>query len=192
MTLTVSYVFGQINNSKLDSVKMPVPFLSKEKFSRTNLYGEIGGAAIMSVNIEPVFKLAHGFYFATRTGVGLYISDIGLFGGGIEMAAAVPLSASVIFGSSFSFEAGYGVTLGLGNTEDAYGGTGAVKWYNAMLGFRYQNKNNGFLVRAAYTPMVRYSEYCYDPNCYNTERKAYSTPMFGVAMGARLAKRKQR
>jgi hypothetical protein len=169
---------------------MAATILSAEdtlRFTRTNVYFELGGAGVLlSGDVEHFLSISNSLKLCGRAGLGFYPTELGLFGGKTIYSGIVPISASLIYGNKFSVEAGLGLSIGWDDASDAHDNHGPVKWYNGMLGLRYQKPGKGFLFRFGYTPIMRFKNVCLDSYCLETRREAQIMPYFGISMGTRL------
>jgi hypothetical protein len=157
------------------------------RFSRNTVYFELGGAgALLSGNVEHFHSISNSLKLSGRAGLGFYPIELGLFGGKTIYSGIVPISASLIYGNKFSVEAGLGLSIGWDDTSDAHDNHGPIKWYNGMLGLRYQKPGKGFLFRFGYTPIIRNKNVCLDTNCLETRTETLIMPYFGISMGTRL------
>jgi hypothetical protein len=165
-------------------------FLSKGqdslRFTNSNLFLELGGAAFFSGNIERLIPISIHLDLIGRTGLGVYPSELGVGAQGSTFSGLVPLLIGFAYGGSLAFEAGAGITLGWGSEEDAYGNSGILKWYNGTLGLRYQKPGRPFLFRAGYTPWLKYRNICLDTNCLATRRESNFLHFFGISFGSRI------
>jgi hypothetical protein len=157
------------------------------RFSRNNLYFELGGAGVLlSGNLEHFLSISNSLILSGRAGLGFYPIELGLFGGKTIYSGIVPISASLLYGNKFSVEAGLGLSIGWDDDSDAHDNNGPIKWYNGMLGLRYQKPGKGFLFRFGYTPIMRFKNVCLDSYCLETRREILIMPYFGISMGTRL------
>jgi hypothetical protein len=157
------------------------------RFTRNNVYFELGGAgALLSGNLEHWLSISNSLKLSGRAGLGFYPTELGLFGGKTIYSGIVPLSASLIYGNKFSVEAGLGLSIGWDDASDAHDNQGPIKWYNGMLGLRYQKPGKGFLFRFGYTPIMRIKNVCLDTDCLYTRKETLIMPYFGLSMGTRL------
>ncbi len=162
-------------------------------FTNSNVFVELGGPGIVSANYERLFPLNEVAGFSGRAGLGLYPTDLGLFGTSPSWSEIVPLMFNFIYGRDISLEAGFGLSLGFDDAEDAYGNSGPVKWYNGSLGLRYQNPNGkGFLTRIVYTPIITFPGKCQNSTCTNKKSKIDFLNFFGISLGIRIKSKKKR
>jgi hypothetical protein len=175
----------------LSIVNLTVTAQDSVHYSKSNLFVELGGAGFFSGNFERLFSIRKSFTVSGRLGLGVYPSQIGIFGGPSKSSGIAPLTLSMIYGNRFAIESGYGLSVGWDNAEDAYGNKGPLKWFTGILGFRYQKPGGGFLFRLDYTPWIRYPEICLDTNCIEKSRRTEFTHVFGLSLGWRLRSNSQ-
>jgi hypothetical protein len=156
------------------------------RFTRTNLYVELGGAGFFAGNVEHLLGIGNSVNLSGRAGLGFYPSELGLGTGRTRHSGIVPITVSLIYGGKFSVETGLGLSLGWDDASDAYDNRGPIKWYNGMLGLRYQKPGRGFLFRFGYTPLIQYHYICMDTECIDTRRELQIQPFFGISLGSRL------
>jgi hypothetical protein len=153
-------------------------------FTRTNLFFELGGPAFFSGNIERLFNMSNSLKLVGRTGIGTFPYQLGIGSSRSKYTAIIPLTTSFIYGKKFSFEAGFGLSIGWGDdAKGAFGeAKGPIRWYNGMLGFRYQKPNKGFLFRLGYTPWIT-------PSRSHSLDSNNTIHLIGLSLGGRLIRR---
>ncbi len=157
------------------------------RYSKTNLYAEILGSGFMcSGNCERLFFINNLLITTGRVGLGFYPSRFGIFGGETIWSGIVPITHSFIFGNDIGLEFGYGITLGLDNGEDAFGNEGILKWFNIIVGMRFQKRDRGILFRMGYTPIIKYLPY--HTQTMEIKKKLEIHNWFGFSLGIRLPK----
>ncbi len=118
---------------------------SSNKVTAPNgLYVEVFGQGYFpTANYERLLIISTPHNVALRVGVGVWI---GLGGSGFVF----PLSASYLLGSNHKVEVGAGIVFVSGNSEDEL----AAGAFSALIGYRYQPIDGGFIFRIGFTPLV--------------------------------------
>ena len=144
---------------------------------------ELGGASLFSINYERIFPIKNSFSLSARAGIGLNPYEIKIPLGNSSLSGTIPISVSYLLGNKFSFENGLGLCLGNSNSEGLNGtdGQGIVKWFNGILGLRFQKPNGNFLFRLNYTPHIGYYQ-----NSFNDQNYLKVKHWFGLSFGMKI------
>ena len=119
-----------------------------QNWGAKNVYFELGGASIASFNYDMRFT-------KNKNGIG---GRVGFGGVKIDNEGAIfiPIGLNYLFGNDGKnyFELGAGVTyLKSTNGEDTFVGDVNTSFGHFSFGYRYQPSKNGFLFKAAITPI---------------------------------------
>jgi hypothetical protein len=82
------------------------------RFTRTNVYFELGGAVFFSGNAEHLIAIRNSLNLSGRTGLGFYPSQLGFGTSRSIYSGIVPITISLIYGNKFSVETGLGLSIG--------------------------------------------------------------------------------
>lgn len=104
------------------------------RFTNSYAFLELGGAGLLSANYERTFPINGKARFSGRAGIGMYPTDLGLFGARMRWGAVLPLKFNFMYGRTFSLEAGLGLSVGFYKAEDIDGNDSFINWYNGNLG----------------------------------------------------------
>lgn len=146
----------------------------------------LGSALLVSLNYERLFYTAGPLTYAGRVGLGTYPSA-GWLGPG-KFKGIVPVTFSLLYGRQLSLETGIGASVGWRAAEDDFGSHGYIKWFNGILGVRYQHPGGPFL-RIGFTPYMGIKSICLDDYCRKTGTRLEAAPFhFGLSFGRRFPK----
>lgn len=121
---------------------------ARPDFSRNSVYLEIlGQGGIYSLNYDRLFSE----YFGGRIGFSAFTS---IFESSFLL---VPITANYLVGSkNHHLELGAGVVFGSIDFNDSESDAkGSALIETATIGYRYQPKQDGFLFRIGFTPLIR-------------------------------------
>ena len=113
-----------------------------------SIFGEFAGQGIiLSANYDRMLFDTTPHNIAIRVGIGFWAE---LFGSGnSESGVTIPVNASYLLGGNHKFELGLGFTVAPGITY-----SGLSNWMiTALIGYRYQPIDGGFLIRVGVVPI---------------------------------------
>ena len=141
---------------------------------------------MFSANYERLFPINDVVNLSGRAGLGIFPTDLGLFGSKTRWSAVAPFMFNFIYGRTISLEAGLGLTIGFDDAGREGVNPGLVKWYNGTLGLRFQKPGKGLLIRLGYTPVVTFPVICQNSLCTETQREFRFHHWIGVSLGTRI------
>lgn len=135
LLLTTTQTYAQKNN---DDIPQP---------PARNIYGEIGGPGILSLNYDQRFKGQKGLGF--RVGAG----GIGFLTSGVF---AIPVGINYLSGSKRHYlELGAGASaITITDGEDFFENSSSGFFGYVNFGYRYQPEKNGFTGRVFISPLI--------------------------------------
>ena len=113
------------------------------------IFGEfLGQGIVLSANYDRMLFDTTPHNVAIRVGIGYWV-EISFSSSSDESGITIPLNASYLFGGNHKFELGLGLTLAPGITYNELS-----DWIiTALIGYRYQPIDGGFLIRAGLVPI---------------------------------------
>lgn len=154
-------------------------------FTNSIVFLELGGAGFVSANYERFFPINEVVKVTGRAGLGFGATDMGMFENP-RLSPVFPLMFNFVYGRTISLEAGLGMTIGFNDFGGKNVNTGLIKWYNGVIGLRFQNPAKGLLIRLGYTPQISNPFICQDPMCREIRREFGLYNLIGLSVGTRI------